>query len=43
MEIMGGSDHFYFFGCEAATIDVLSTASNNGVNFVDTQTVLLKC
>ena len=34
---MGGSDHFYFFGC-TATVDVL-TASNDDVNFIETQTV----
>ena len=36
---MGGSDHFYFFGCSSdRTVDV-RTANNNDLNFVETQTV----
>ena len=34
---MGGSDHCYIFN-ELAIVDVL-TASNNDVNFVETQTI----
>ena len=36
-KVMGGSDHCYFFNV-VATADVL-TASNNDVNFVETQTI----
>ena len=34
---MGGSDHFYFFDA-VATVDV-RTASDNDVNFVETQNI----